>query len=92
MALRFRLGHKLMKADRSHLHYTLIDRGLGQRQTLLLLLCYASLCAAMGIALEGTWEYLSLLCYFLLFCGHCLFVIKSAALGGRRMTRSLSKL
>ncbi len=83
MALRFRLGHKLMKADRSHLHYTLIDKGLGQRQTLLLLLCYASLCAAMGLALERAPEYLSLLCYFLLFCGHGLFVVKFAAKDGK---------
>jgi UDP-GlcNAc:undecaprenyl-phosphate/decaprenyl-phosphate GlcNAc-1-phosphate transferase len=76
MARRFRHGNNLMKADRSHLHYTLIDRGLGQRQTLSLMLGYASLCAVVGLALEGTFEYLSLLCYFLLFCGHCLFVIR----------------
>jgi UDP-GlcNAc:undecaprenyl-phosphate GlcNAc-1-phosphate transferase len=79
MARRFRHGNNLMKADRSHLHYTLIDRGLGQRQTLSLMLGYASLCAVVGLALEGTSEYLSLLCYFLLFCGHCLFVIRFAA-------------
>jgi hypothetical protein len=36
---------------------------------------YASLCAVIGLVLEGIPEYFSLLCYFLLFCGHCLFVI-----------------
>jgi UDP-GlcNAc:undecaprenyl-phosphate/decaprenyl-phosphate GlcNAc-1-phosphate transferase len=75
MARRFRHGYKLMKADRSHLHYTLIDRGLGPRQTLVLIGGYATLCAIVGLALEGIPEYFSLLCYFLLFCSHCLFVI-----------------
>lgn len=77
MLRRFRQGHKLMTADRSHLHYTLMDMGLGRRQTLVLMLGYAMLCAVIGLALEAIPEYLSLLCYFLLFCGHCLFVIKS---------------
>jgi UDP-GlcNAc:undecaprenyl-phosphate/decaprenyl-phosphate GlcNAc-1-phosphate transferase len=76
MARRFRHGNHLMKADRSHLHYTLIDRGLGPRQTLSLMMGYAALCAIVGLAFEGIPEYLSLLCYFLLFCGHCLFVIR----------------
>jgi len=82
MARRVRRGHKVMQADRSHLHYTLIDRGLGRRQTLVLMVGYATLCAVMGLALERIPEYLSLLCYFLLFCGHCLFVIKSAVIDG----------
>lgn len=76
MARRFRSGRKLMQADRSHLHHTLIDRGLGPRQTLILLVGYAVVCAVCGLLLEGVPEYLSLLCYFLLFCGHCLFVIR----------------
>ncbi len=87
MLRRFRQGHKVMKADRSHLHYTLIDRGLGRRQTLRLMLGYAAICAFLGLALEGLPEYLSLLAYFLLFCGHCLFVIKCAATGGNRGRR-----
>jgi len=76
MARRFRHGYNLMKADRSHLHYTLIDRGLGPRQTLALMAGYATLCAIVGLALEGIPEYLSLMCYFLLFFGHCLFVVR----------------
>jgi len=83
MARRFRHGNDLMKADRSHLHYTLIDMGLGPRQTLSLMMGYATLCAIVGLALEGIPEYLSLLCYFLLFCGHCLFVIRYGQHGSR---------
>lgn len=77
MLRRLKQGRKLMSADRSHLHYTLMDRGLGPRQTLALMAGYATLCAIVGLILEGIPEYLSLLCYFLLFCGHCLFVIRS---------------
>jgi UDP-GlcNAc:undecaprenyl-phosphate/decaprenyl-phosphate GlcNAc-1-phosphate transferase len=76
MLRRLRQGRKLMSADRSHLHHTLMDRGLGPRQTLALLLGYATLCAIIGLVLEGIPEYLSLLCYFLLFCGHCGFVMR----------------
>lgn len=77
MLRRYRRGHKLMKADRSHLHHTLMDMGLGKRQVLAVMIAYAIACAVVGLVLEGIPEYLSLLCYFLLFCGHCLFVIKS---------------
>lgn len=77
MLRRLKQGRKLMSADRSHLHHTLMDRGLGPRQTLALMAGYATLCAIVGLILEGIPEYLSLLCYFLLFCGHCLFVIRS---------------
>jgi UDP-GlcNAc:undecaprenyl-phosphate GlcNAc-1-phosphate transferase len=79
MLRRFKHGHKLMQADRSHLHHTLIERGLGRRQVLLLLVTYAVICALIGLLLESVPEYLSLLCYFLLFCAHCLFVVKSGA-------------
>ena len=85
MLRRARRGHKLMDADRSHLHHTLMDMGLSPRQTLLLLVVYAIACALLGLALEAIPEYLSLLCYFLLFCCHCLFVIKSEAIG-RKVT------
>jgi UDP-GlcNAc:undecaprenyl-phosphate/decaprenyl-phosphate GlcNAc-1-phosphate transferase len=79
MLRRLKHGRKLMAADRSHLHHTLMDRGLGPRQTLALMAGYATLCAIAGLLLEGIPEYLSLLCYFLLFCGHCLFVIRAGA-------------
>ena len=81
MLRRLRHGRKLMAADRSHLHHTLMDLGLGQRQTLALLVCGAAICAGIGLALEAIPAYLSLLCYFLLFITHCLFVIKSEAIG-----------
>jgi len=77
MLRRYRYGRSLVAADRSHLHHTLMDRGLGARQTLGVLVGYAVLCAVIGLVLEGIPEYLSLLCYFVLFCGHCLFVLTS---------------
>ena len=77
MLRRYRHGRNLVAADRSHLHHTLMDRGLDPRQTLLLLVVYASLCAALGLLLEAIPEYLSLLCYFVLFCGHCAFVLRA---------------
>jgi UDP-GlcNAc:undecaprenyl-phosphate GlcNAc-1-phosphate transferase len=77
MLRRFRRGHSLVKADRSHLHHTLMGLGLGRRQTLVLMVGYAALCAIMGVGLERVPEYLSLLCYFLLFCGHCWYVVRS---------------
>lgn len=79
MLRRYRRGHKLMKADRSHLHHTLMDKGLGKRQVLALLVVYCTGCAVLGLALQGVADYLSLLCYFLLFCAHCVFVVKSDA-------------
>lgn len=80
MLRRYRRGHKLMKADRSHLHHSLMDMGLGRRQTLALVAVYAAVCAVVGLVLEGFPEYLSLMSYFLLFCGHCVFVVKSDGL------------
>ena len=80
MLRRAKHGRKLMQADRSHLHHTLIDMGLRPRVTLLVLIAYAAVCALLGLALEAIPEYLSLLCYFLLFCLHCLFVMKSEAI------------
>ena len=55
--------------------------GFSSRQTLVLLVTYAAACALLGLALENATEYLSLLCYFLLFIGHCAFVIRSEAIG-----------
>lgn len=77
MLKRFKNGHKLMEADRSHLHHTLMDRGLSARQTLLVLVTYASVCALIGLSLENLPESLSLLLYFLLFLAHCAFVVSS---------------
>lgn len=82
MLRRYRRGRDLMRADRSHLHHTLMDLGLGKRQTLACMVVYAAACALVGLALQAVPEYLSLLCYFLLFCAHCLFVIRSDVLRG----------
>jgi len=77
MLRRWRKGHKLMDADRSHLHHTLMNMGLSARQTLLLMVGYATLCAVIGLGLESGPESLSLLPYTLLFLGHCAFVMVS---------------
>lgn len=83
MLRRYRRGHSLMKADRSHLHHTLMDMGMGKRQALVVIVAYAIACALIGLVLGGIPEYLSLLCYILLFCGHCLFVVRSDMVSGQ---------
>ena len=60
-------GRKLMQADRSHLHHTLLDLGFSPRQTLVVLIVYATACALLGKSLEGIAEYLSLALLLLLF-------------------------
>ncbi|MEH6570434.1 MAG: MraY family glycosyltransferase [Halioglobus sp.] len=80
MMRRVKNGRKLMEADRFHVHHTLMDLGLGPRQTLVLLVCYATACAIVGLALENVPEYISLLIYFLLFISHCLSVAKISAI------------
>ena len=67
MLRRARRGRKLMEADRSHLHHTLMDMGLSPRQTLVVLVSYATVCALLGWRWRAFPEYLSLACYFLLF-------------------------
>jgi UDP-GlcNAc:undecaprenyl-phosphate GlcNAc-1-phosphate transferase len=89
MLRRAKNGRSLIRADRSHLHHTLMDMGLGSRQVLVLLVGYGSLCALAGLALEAIPEYLSLLCYFLLFCVHCLFVMNVDAVGRKSRAQSL---
>ena len=91
MLRRARHGHKLMAADRSHLHHTLMDMGFSARQTLALLVAWATACALLGLALEGIPEYLSLACYCLLFLGHCVFVMKAEAIS-RRLDRPLRRV
>ena len=81
MLRRAKNGHKLMQADRSHLHHTLMDMGFSSRQTLVLLLAHATAGAVMGVSLESLPAYFSLLVFFLLFVGHCLFVIKAETIG-----------
>ncbi|MEH6587355.1 MAG: hypothetical protein V7720_12400 [Halioglobus sp.] len=77
MLRRYRAGRKMMEADRSHLHHTLMDIGLSPRQTLLALVAYAIVGIAAGLALEALPAYASLAAYFLLFGLHCYFVIRA---------------
>jgi UDP-GlcNAc:undecaprenyl-phosphate GlcNAc-1-phosphate transferase len=86
MLRRYRHGRSLIAADRSHLHHTLMDRGLRSRQALAVLVGYAVLCAIVGLLLERIPEYLSLLCYIILFCGHCLYVLASGEPGRKSGT------
>jgi UDP-GlcNAc:undecaprenyl-phosphate/decaprenyl-phosphate GlcNAc-1-phosphate transferase len=75
MARRLKSGKKLMEADRSHLHYTLMGMGLSSPLTLAVLVSYGLGCALLGLYLERIPAYLSLLAYFILFFCHCIFVI-----------------
>ena len=79
-----------MEADRSHLHHTLMDLGLDARQTLALLICWASICVVTGLLLEAVPAYLSLFCYFLVFAAHCLFVVKASRRDGAPLPDTLS--
>jgi len=77
MMLRYLSDRPVMQGDRSHLHHRLMDMGLSPRQTLVLLCLWGVLCALTGLALENIPAYLSLALYFLVFIGHCLFVLRS---------------
>jgi UDP-GlcNAc:undecaprenyl-phosphate GlcNAc-1-phosphate transferase len=88
MLRRVKHGLSPMEPDKSHLHHILMDMGLGPRQTLVLLLAYASSCAFLGLALESAPESTSLLVYHLVFFAHCLFVMKSRQIG-RQVRRRL---
>ncbi|MBE9537748.1 MAG: undecaprenyl/decaprenyl-phosphate alpha-N-acetylglucosaminyl 1-phosphate transferase [Proteobacteria bacterium] len=77
MLRRWHKGHKLMDADRSHMHHTMIGMGFSPRQTLVFMVGYAALCAFLGIALEGGPESSSLLLYTFLFAGHCVLALLS---------------
>jgi len=95
MLNRARQGRRLMTADRFHLHHKLMEHGLDAHRTLALLVAYGLACALLGLALQQMPEYISLLCYCLLFCGHCLFMLRDGLLGEllrrlRRVLRSLS--
>jgi len=76
MLRRAKARRPLMKADRNHLHHTLMDMGLNRREALTTLFTYALCCSLTGLLLEQAPAYLSLAAYFALFMAHCLFVIK----------------
>ena len=70
MARRYKNGRKLMEADRSHLHYSLIDLGLNTTITLLVIVVYAVGCALLGLFLESFPDYISMFSFFGLFILH----------------------
>ena len=89
MARRYRNGRKLMDADRSHLHYSLIDLGLSPRVALLGMVVYAVGCALLGLFLESFPDYVSMFSFLGLFIIHLAFIATvSHALEAKR-TQSL---
>jgi len=60
-----------------------MDYGLSPQRTLAALVLYGALAAMLGLALESVPEYVSMALYFLLFFGHCLFVVKGCRKGIR---------
>ena len=88
MVGRWRHGASLTKADRSHLHYLLVDQGMSPRIALTLLLAYASACTVAGLALESAPESLSLLAFLIVFIGHCGYVLRRRNESQRALQRS----
>ncbi|MEP6390084.1 MAG: hypothetical protein ABJ056_09205 [Halioglobus sp.] len=74
MARRHRHGRKLMEADRSHLHHSLLDLGLSPRIALLTIVVYALGCALLGLFLELFADYISMFSFFALFILHLAFI------------------
>lgn len=57
MARRFMNGKPIMEADKGHLHHRLLDKGLSQKQTVLVLYCISALLGFGAVALvETTWK------------------------------------
>ena len=83
MLRRYRSGRKVMDADRSHLHHTLMDMGFTPRQTLTILVVYATGGIAVGLALEAVPAYVNLAVYFLVFGLHCAFVLDLLSIQSR---------
>jgi UDP-GlcNAc:undecaprenyl-phosphate GlcNAc-1-phosphate transferase len=75
MARRYRNGRPLMEADRSHLHYSLMDLGLSSSVTLIVIVAYAACCALLGLLLENLPEYVSMFGFFALFVLHLAFIV-----------------
>jgi len=87
MFRRHRSGRKLMQADRSHLHYSLIDYGMSPTAALIAVTAYALACAMLGLFLESFPDYVSMFAFFTLFILHMVFVaILSSAIQARIVT------
>ena len=79
MLRRAKERRPLMKADRGHLHHTLMDEGLSHSEALMTIVIYAMGCTLTGLLLEQTPAYISLAAYFFLFLAHCQFVLSRIA-------------
>jgi len=88
MARRHRNGRKLMEADRSHLHYSLIDLGLSPRAALLIMVVYAVGCALLGLFLESFPDYVSMFSFFGLFIMHLAFIASVSRTLDARVTKA----
>ncbi|MEH6604216.1 MAG: hypothetical protein V7711_01430 [Pseudomonadales bacterium] len=77
MLRRVKHGLHPMEADKSHLHHIIQRMGLNNRETFAVLVTYAVACSLIGLALEDSETYISLIAYILLFAGHCLFVMQA---------------
>lgn len=63
--------------DRSHLHHILQDKGLSQRQTLLVILSFSIGAVAIGWMLSWLYPEASLICFVILFLLYFLWVRKN---------------
>jgi UDP-GlcNAc:undecaprenyl-phosphate GlcNAc-1-phosphate transferase len=52
MIRRYRMGHSIARADRSHLHHRLLERGLSQRQAVLIIYAVTAACSALAVAIS----------------------------------------
>ncbi|UCH34485.1 MAG: undecaprenyl/decaprenyl-phosphate alpha-N-acetylglucosaminyl 1-phosphate transferase [Armatimonadota bacterium] len=52
MIRRYRNGQSIARADRNHLHHRLLDRGLSQRQAVLIIYAISAVCSAVAIVMS----------------------------------------
>jgi len=52
MIRRLRTGQPIARADRNHLHHRLLERGMSQRQAVLIIYAVSAVCAALALGLS----------------------------------------
>jgi len=52
MIRRYRTGQSIARADRNHIHHRLLERGLSQRQAVLLIYAVSAACCALALAMS----------------------------------------
>lgn len=52
MIRRYRMGQSIARADRNHLHHRLLERGLSQRQAVLIIYAITAVCSAAAVAMS----------------------------------------